>query len=433
MKRLLLLGGGHAHVHVLREMGRERFAAAEVTLVTPFLRQMYSGMVPGVIAGHYRTEQAAIQLSPLAAAAGVQVLETAVVGLDAVRRLVRLANGHVLGYDVMSIDTGSEMDRGRIAGARQHALFVRPIEHFLADVEDLLDAASRQALDVVVIGGGAAGVELALAFQFRLRLLGGGEPGRVALVLGGERMLPGYPDAVVRHAERALERARITLFRDTCVEIRADAVVLASGARLACDAPVIATGSEAPPWLVGSGLALDGHGFIVTGPTQQSGSHPEVFAVGDVSTRIDAPHPRSGVYAVRAGPPLLDSLRAFCSGAPLKRHMPQEKTLNLMSCGGRRAIASRGGWTAQGRWVWWWKDHIDRSFVARYSMRGGAATAPPTPPAVAPPGPLAAAPPAASAAAPAAPPSPSTATPPAPSAAPAVAASGEIIPSAGTR
>lgn len=402
MKRLLLLGGGHAHVHVLREMGRERFAAAEVTLVTPFLRQMYSGMVPGVVAGHYRAEQAAIQLSPLATAAGANVLETAAVGLDAVRRLVRLANGQVLGYDVLSIDTGSEMDRGRMPGARQHAIFVRPIEHFLADIEDMLDAASRHALDVVVIGGGAAGVELALALQFRLGLLGG-EPGRVALVVGAERVLAGYPDAVARRAELALEHARITLFRDNCVEIRADSVVLASGARLACDAPVIATGSEAPSWLVGSGLALDGHGFIVTGPTLQSGSHPEVFAAGDVATRIDAPHPRSGVHAVRAGPPLLHNLRAFCSGAPLKRHMPQTKALNLLSCGRRRAIASRGGWSSEGRWAWWWKDHIDRAFVARYGING----------------------------APAAPASAAVAAPAVPPAAPGAA--GEVIPSAGTR
>ena len=106
MKRLLLLGGGHAHVHVLREMARERFAAAEVTLVTPFMRQMYSGMVPGVVAGHYRSEQAAIQLLPLAAAAGVKVIEGAAVGLDAPRRLVRLASGQTTNYDVLSIDTG---------------------------------------------------------------------------------------------------------------------------------------------------------------------------------------------------------------------------------------------------------------------------------------------------------------------------------------
>lgn len=374
MKRLLLLGGGHAHVHVLAAMARERFAATEVTLLTPFARQLYSGMVPGVMAGHYRADEAAIELAPLAAAAGAHLVENMAVALDAARRLVRLADGRTLGYDVLSVDTGAAMDRGRLPGARAHALFVRPIEHFLGDIEDLFAAAVRQAEDVVVIGAGAAGVEVALALQHRLTALGesDGAAGRVALVLGGERPLPGYPNAVVQRAEAALQRARITLFRDSVTEVRADAVVLAHGARVACSRAVVVTGAEAPPWLAGSGLALDGHGFIVTGPTLQSGSHPEVFAAGDVATRIDAPHAKSGVHAVRAGPPLAANLRLWCAlgaatGAQLRRHKPQVRTLNLISCGSRRAIASWGTWVAEGRWVWWWKNHIDRAFIARYA------------------------------------------------------------------
>lgn len=381
-----MLGGGHAHVHVLAAMARERFAATEVTLVTPFARQMYSGMVPGVVAGHYVAEQAAIQLAPLAEAAGVRLVENAAVSLDAARRQVRLADGRTVGYDVLSVDTGSVMDRARLPGAHAHAMFVRPIEHFLADIEDVLDAASQRAQDLVVIGAGAAGVELALALQFRLAALGSleGEAGRVALVLGGERPLPGYPEAVVRYAEAALQRARITLFRDTVAEVRADAVVLTHGARVACDVPLVVTGSEAPPWLAGSGLALDGAGFIVTGPTLQSGSHPEVFAAGDVATRIDASHPRSGVYAVRAGPPLAANLRTWCAlgaggAAKLRRHVPQARTLNLISCGARRAIASWGAFSAEGRWVWWWKNHIDRAFVSRYSAGRGGTSAPHAP------------------------------------------------------
>ena len=107
--------------------------------------------------------------------------------------------------------------------------------------------------------------------------------------------------------------------------------------------------------------------FVLTGATLQSRSNPEVFAVGDVSTRDDAPHAKSGVYAVRAGPPLAQNLRRFVAGEALQPHRPQQRTLNLISCGEKRAIAAWGGWSAQGRWVWWWKDRIDRSFVARYS------------------------------------------------------------------
>jgi selenide,water dikinase len=147
-------------------------------------------------------------------------------------------------------------------------------------------------------------------------------------------------------------------------------VVLGGGGRLACDAPIVAIGSSAPAWLRDSGLALDADGFVATGATLQSGSHPEVFAAGDVASRVDAPRPRSGVYAVRAGPPLALNLRRFLAGGALQPYRPQPRALNLLSCGARYAIASWGPWSAEGRWVWWWKDRIDRGFVARLRRAG---------------------------------------------------------------
>ena len=368
-KRLLLLGGGHAHVHVLQNLAQQGLAGAEVALVTPFARQMYSGMVPGLVAGHYRAEQCAIALRPLAAAARVHFIEGSAVALDATARRVTLADGRVAEYDVLSLDTGAVMDRGRLPGAREHGLFVRPIEHFVRLLDELLDLASRRVLDVVVIGGGAAGVELAMALQYRLA--GGGEErARVALVTGGGEPLAGYPAGVMQRAALALARRRVTTFRDTVAALQPGAVVLGSGARLACDAPVLATGAEAPAWLAGSGLALNESGFVSTGPMLQSTSHAEVFAAGDVATRSDAPHAKSGVYAVRAGPALALNLRRFIGGGTMQPHLPQARTLNLISCGDRRAIVSWGGWAAQGRWAWWWKDRIDRAFVARYSPQG---------------------------------------------------------------
>lgn len=382
LKRLLLLGGGHAHVHVLADLARAPLPGCEVLMLTPFVRQMYSGMVPGLVAGHYRAEQCAIALAPLAQAAGVRLQEGAAVGLDAAARTVTLATGEALSYDLISLDTGAVMDRSRLPGAREHALFVRPIEHFVRLLDGLVDLAAQRPLDVVVVGGGAAGVELAMALEFRLR---GASPGtrtpgtneapsgppvagsRVALVTGGDAPLAGYASGVMLKAAQALQQRRITVFKDSCTEVQAQHLVLGSGARLACDAAVLATGAEAPTWLQGSGLALDSRGFICTGATLQSTSHPTVFAAGDVASRVDAPHPRSGVYAVRAGPPLAANLRAALAGTPLQPHPPQKRTLNLISCGEKSAIVSWGPINAQGRWAWWWKDRIDRGFVQKYS------------------------------------------------------------------
>lgn len=366
MKRLILLGGGHAHVHVLQAMAREPMASAKAMMVTPFARQMYSGMVPGLVAGRYAEDDCVIPLVPLAQAAGVQLVEASATAIDAEARTVTLSDGRVANFDLLSVDTGPVMDRDRIPGARVHGLFVRPIEHFVRLLPRLWDLAAARPIDLVVVGGGAAGFELALAFAHRLRGLGNGAS-RVALVTGGEPPLAGYPPAVMRRGLQALQAAGITVLQQACVAVKADHVHLDNGARVACDAPVMAVGSSAPGWLADSGLALDERGFIATGPTLQSVSHPQVFAAGDVSTRRDVTHPRSGVYAVRAGPPLALNLRRCIGGGALAPHQPPARTLNLLSCSDDSAIAVWGGWSAQGRWIWRWKDRIDRGFIARYA------------------------------------------------------------------
>lgn len=362
MKRLVLLGGGHAHVHVLEALAAQPLAAGQVTLVSPFAQSTYSGMVPGLVAGHYAPRDCVIPLAPLAERARATRVEAAAVALDAAGRRITLADGSQLAYDVLSIDTGAVIDRDSIPGAREHAMFVRPIELFIRLCDPLLSLAGERVLSLVVVGGGAGGVELAMALQHRL-----GERARVSLVTGGAAPLEGYPPAVMRRALRALKRLRITVLEDSCVQVTAGHVVLGHGTRLECDAPVIAIGASAPAWLQGSGLALDAQGFVATGPTLQSTSHPEVFAAGDVATRVDAPHPRSGVYAVRAGPPLALNLRRFVAGGALEPYKPQRRALNLLSCGSRYAIATWGGWSAEGRWIWRWKDRIDRAFIARFA------------------------------------------------------------------
>ncbi len=370
-RRLLLLGGGHAHAHVLQAFAREALPGVEVVLVTPQAQLVYSGMVPGLVAGHYLAAQCGVPLAPLAAAAGAQFVETSASGIDAAGRCVRLADGRRIAYDALSLDTGAAMDRSRLPGAREHGLFVRPMAHFVRLLPQLLDRAARRALDAVVLGGGAAGVELAMALQYRLARGGGPAGSRVVLVTGGAEPVATHPPAVQGRVLRALAARGIAVHRQACVALEAGAALLADGARLACDLPLIATGAEAPAWLQGSGLALDAQGFVRTGPTLQSASHPEVFAVGDVATRDDVARPRSGVHAVRAGPPLALNLRRWLAGGVLQPHQPQARALNIIACGGQRAIASWGPWSAEGRWVWRWKDHIDRAFIARYTLPAG--------------------------------------------------------------
>jgi pyridine nucleotide-disulfide oxidoreductase family protein len=359
MKRVLLLGAGHAQLSVLADVMRQRLPGAELLLVTPQPQLLYSGMVPGLIAGRYAAADCAIDIAALARTAGVPLRLGRAVALDARSREVTLADGERLGYDLLSLNTGPVQDRDRIPGAREHALFVRPIERFVELWQRTRTLAGERPLALVVVGNGAAGVELVLAARAGL-----GARHSLTLVCDGA-LLPAYPPAARARAQAALRRANVQLLPGRCSAIEARHVVVGA-MRVVCDVPVVATGSDAPAWLAGSGLALDEAGFVRVGATLQSASHANVLAAGDLIVRDDAPHPRSGVYAVRAGPVLAANLRALVGGGPLLPYRPQRRSLNLLALGDGRALASWGGWSAQGWLMGWWKEAIDRGFVRRW-------------------------------------------------------------------
>lgn len=367
MKHLVMLGAGHAHLHLLSTLAAQPLAGVQITLVAPHPRQLYSGMVPGFVAGHYTLEDCVIPLEPLLKGTAINWLVRSVKALDASARSLTLDDDSSLGFDFLSINTGSVQSRQQIEmmipGARENGLFLRPIESFGALWPKVVELADTRPLRVAVIGAGAAGVELAMAIGQRL-------PGSsVTLLAGGARVAGNYTTAVQQRIARALRQRHITVLPDKAVGIAAGEVKLGSGARLVCDVPVITIGAQAPAWLHGSGLALDESGFIVVDACQRSIGDPQVFAAGDISTRVDRALARSSVHAVRAGPALAENLRAALSGQAPKPYVPREKTLSLLSCGGRYAIATWGDYSAQGRWVWWLKDWIDRSFIKRYRRR----------------------------------------------------------------
>jgi len=364
VRQLVLLGAGHAHVQVLSQMAQAPWAGAQVTLVAPYDRQLYSGMVPGFVAGHYALDDCVIPLQPLLQRSGIRWLQRSARGLDASAQTVTLDDGSTLPFDWLSINTGPVQDRALIEqtmpGAREQGLFVRPIEAFGALWPQVLEMAQTKPLRIAVIGAGAAGIELAMAVRHAL------PQSAVTLLCGDTPLGSGYAEGVQRRIKSALVRRKITLLQDNAAGIRPGEVVLARGATLACDVPLIATGAQAPAWLLGSGLALDAKGFVAVNACQRSTSHPQIFAAGDVSSRADRTLARSGVYAVRAGPALATNLAAALAGQPLTEHQPPDQTLNLISCGDRTAIASWGRFSASGRWVWTLKDWIDRRFLRRY-------------------------------------------------------------------
>ena len=216
-----------------------------------------------------------------------------------------------------------------------------------------------------MVGGGAAGVELALAAKYRLD--GDGAAAVVTLVISEAGLLPGHAPGVVRRIRRLLSRRGIALQQGHAAGTH-DGLMFADGARLPADAIIAATGARAAGWLRLSKLALDGDGYIKVSAEHRSLSHGEVFAAGDTCSRQDASLARSGVHAVHAGPVLAHNLLAVLQGTATRTYRPRRHSLYLLATGPKYAVASWGRWSAEGAWVWRWKDWIDRGFIRRYTL-----------------------------------------------------------------
>lgn len=370
MKRLLLIGGGHAHLFVLEAFARAPLPGVELVLLSPNQLVPYSGMMPGVIAGHYHYEQACIDLAPLARAAGSRWLKTRAVHFDADERVIECEDGSRVDYDLLSINIGSTPPASAIPGVTGHAIGIKPIEAFVARWQRLAtELAPRRALDLAVVGGGPAGVEIAAAMHHRLAAFTR-HPHRLHLIHRQEALLHRLALPAGRMAARALQARGIALHLGLAVtEVGAGQITLANSHAIASDFTVWATGAAAPAWPREAGLAVDDAGFIAIDPDLRSCSHPDIFAAGDIASLAGNPQPKSGVHAVRAGPVLAHNLRAALRSQPLDAWVPPARTLALLSTGERHAIAAWGRHVWQGRWAWRWKDHIDRRFVARFAAR----------------------------------------------------------------
>ena len=345
MKRILLIGAGHAHLAALRSLAGKALFGARVTLVTPWPEQIYSGMLPGLIAGHYALEEVLVDVAGLAGRAHAELVRGSVQALDLAAKVARLADSTEIGFDLVSINVGSAIDRS-IPGSAVRALALKPYEGFVAELNE------KTVARVAIAGAGAAGMEIGMALRHR--------GAQVTLYSGPSSLSPGLAERLPGVLRRMGVDYRPGMPVDS---IEPGPVVLSGPSSQDFDLVLLATGAVPFEWPRRAGLQSDERGFVLVDPMLRSVSHPYVFAVGDCATLRDAPLPKAGVYSVRQGEILAENLRRDATDQPLVRFKPRRRALILLSCGGRYAIAERGGWSAQGGWVWRWKDWIDRRWL----------------------------------------------------------------------
>lgn len=366
-RRLILLGGGHAHVQVLTALAMKSFPETEVVLISRDIHTPYSGMLPGYIAGHYTHDDIHIDLSKLARRANAQFIAESASGIDPEAQRITFPERPALHYDWLSINIGSTPNQ-RTPGAAEYALGVKPIDAFLKRLHSAIETlkSAPTALPIAVVGGGAAGVEVAMALRYRLQQERITTP--IILVAGGG-LLPGMPDKARLLMRAELERQQIKVRESRVESVHETLLYFADREALPVSLTIWTTGAVAKPWLADTGLQLTEHGFIAVEDTLQSVSHPRVFAAGDVATMVNQPRPKAGVFAVRQGQMLVNNLRRAVAGESLKTYSLQSSFLSLLALGDRRAIGVRRRWATSGKWVWWWKNTIDRRFMKKFQVR----------------------------------------------------------------
>ena len=359
---LVLIGGGHAQIAVLKAFGMRPLEGVRLTLVTDVLMAPYSGMLPGYVEGHHSLEDMHINLLKLARFAGARLIKRAVSDIDFDKQNIVLDGGLNLHYDVLSLNNGAVPAPESIKGTALNGITVKPISHFLEKMPD----ASALRGDFGVIGGGAAGCELAISLYHHYQL--GAKNIALHLFSRSERVLPTAPKKASMRMQSALARHNITIHhRANVEELTSDTVILEAGNKIPAAHIFVVTAARPASWISNLKLSHCEDGYISVRPTLQTVEYDNVFAAGDVASMVGEPREKAGVFAVRAGPYLAFNLRSYIEQTPLKSFSPQTRYLALIGLGGKDALALRGNFVAQGAFWWHLKNWIDRRFMQKFN------------------------------------------------------------------
>jgi NADH dehydrogenase FAD-containing subunit len=372
-RRAVLLGAGHAHLFTLKRTAEFVGRGFELVLVAPEVF-WYSGLATGVLAGLYPPDLDQIDVGALAVQGGGRFIRARATAIDVTARTVSLDTGSSLSYDVLSCNLGSEVPLDAIPGATTYGHAAKPVRN-LWELRRALEArmgpaAPRQALQIVIVGGGATGCEIAANIQHLVAAHGG--QAHITVLARGDRVLGEMPRGAADKMVRILERRGVRLvLRAPVVRVDGQAVTTADGQQVPYDFLVHAMGLRAPAILRATGLPTSADGALLVDPFLRSVADRRVFGGGDCVALQDRELARVGVYAVREAPVLYHNLLASLQGRRLRRFRPQRRFLLILNLGDGTGLLTWGPFSWHSRLAFRLKDRIDRAFLRAYQKKGG--------------------------------------------------------------
>ncbi|MEW5743934.1 MAG: FAD-dependent oxidoreductase [Nitrospirota bacterium] len=375
-RHLVFVGGGHAHMTALLKCSEYVQRGHRVTLVSPDAYHYYSGMGPGMLSGIYRPRDIRFNIRKMAGDRGASFIEDRVVRVDPARRSLMLQSGKTVSYDVASFNTGSSVPAGALSGAvggsGENVYPVKPIINLLKARQRILEALSSSsspgALDIVVIGGGPAGVEIA-ANAWRLVHDNGGAA-RITIV-AGKRLMGGLPEKVCSLVRQSFLKRGISVIEGLRAErVEKDTVLLSGGGELPFDIAFIATGVRPSSLFRDSGLPTGKDGGLLVNDRLQCVDYPELFGGGDCISLQGHDLAKVGVYAVRENEILFHNLLAALEGGTMRRFEPQKTYMLIFNMGNGKGILWRDTTVLDGRLAFILKNYIDNKFMKKFQVSG---------------------------------------------------------------
>ncbi len=369
--KIVLLGGGHSHAIVLKKFGMNSLKNCKITLVSPLSMTPYSGMVPGLVSGHYSFADCHIDLRHLCQFAGARFIQDSAIGIDPLAQTVNLQASPPLPYDLLSIDIGITPSLS-VLGDRDAISPVKPIHLFLQRLDAFSEylKKTKAPSKICITGGGAGGLEIAFSLKERFRSMD--FPPEVHIYHSGADILESSSPKIRSILRKTISEKSIQLhcgekvnrvvrLRDSQHKI---SVNCESGLSAEFNFLVFTTSAAPAEWIVNSNLPKDSKGFLSVNSYLQCTSHPDIFAAGDIASMEGEALEKSGVYAVRQGLILYENLIRKSQNKKLLQYKPQKYFLSLLSTGDGKAIAKRKVLAlSPASWIWYWKDRIDRQFM----------------------------------------------------------------------
>ena len=363
-KQLVLLGGGHAHVQVLRKLCMNFYEGLHVILVNDSLESAYSGMTPAYIQDFYKVNEIMIDLQRLCFNAGVTFVNDEVIQLQTEKKKVILKNHPSIHYDLLSINTGCVSKRNNIKiYENSKNIFIKPINNLIKNLKTL-DALTKNTnnIKINIIGGGVAAFEISFALRQRFQ-------NKVLINIISKDILSekNLNTKSVSELKKIAKNMNISLKESNVIEIKKNELLLSNGETFPSDLNLISTGAQLPAWIQNSSLEkLDE--FIGVKTNLQSINDENIFAVGDVANILDFRRPKSGVMAVRQGQLLKENIFLKIKGKKLKKFRPQKNWLYIIGTYPNKALLNYLSFSFHSEWCWVLKKWIDKSFIKRFSF-----------------------------------------------------------------